>query len=198
MRAHALHAPVFLGLLPRQTGRCAPPAHRSFAASYSTPKIFTIYQTWRPRQGIFSFHWTTEAMEYEVPCTRPTHRSFADPCCNIFGVKLCTNATIRPYFLRFFLFSIVFGSFLFVILFFFFSPFQFLLILLVGAILRLLILLFLHFNCFCIRDMIINDIHISVILRDFSWGFFDSLGVKIHAFIGATIHPNYCCFILFY
>ncbi len=32
VRARALRAPVFLGSLPRPTGRCAPPAHRSFAA----------------------------------------------------------------------------------------------------------------------------------------------------------------------
>jgi hypothetical protein len=40
VRARALHPPVFWGLLPRKTGRCAPPphAHRSFAASYSIPK----------------------------------------------------------------------------------------------------------------------------------------------------------------
>ncbi|MFN9907336.1 MAG: hypothetical protein ACK56F_14650, partial [bacterium] len=31
LRARALRAPVFLGSLPRPTGRCAPPAHRSFA-----------------------------------------------------------------------------------------------------------------------------------------------------------------------
>jgi hypothetical protein len=44
VRARALRAPVFLGALPRQTGRCAPAAHRSFAASYSSAKkyIFTI------------------------------------------------------------------------------------------------------------------------------------------------------------
>ena len=41
VRARALRAPVLLGSLPRKTGRCAPtppPAHRSFAASHSTPK----------------------------------------------------------------------------------------------------------------------------------------------------------------
>ncbi len=45
MRARALPAPVFLGSLPRQTGRCAPSAHRSFAALYLLTKIyiFTIY-----------------------------------------------------------------------------------------------------------------------------------------------------------
>jgi hypothetical protein len=40
VRARALCAPVFLNSLPRQTGAAlrAPPTHRSFAASYSTPK----------------------------------------------------------------------------------------------------------------------------------------------------------------
>ncbi len=38
VRARALRAPVFWNSLPRQTGARAPPAHRSFAASYSTPK----------------------------------------------------------------------------------------------------------------------------------------------------------------
>jgi hypothetical protein len=40
VRARALRAPVFLGALPRQTGRCAPPDHRSFAASYSSAKKY--------------------------------------------------------------------------------------------------------------------------------------------------------------
>ncbi len=30
VRARALRAPVFLGSVPRQKGRCAPPVHRSF------------------------------------------------------------------------------------------------------------------------------------------------------------------------
>jgi hypothetical protein len=32
VRAHALRAPVFLGSVTCQTGRCTPPAHRRFAA----------------------------------------------------------------------------------------------------------------------------------------------------------------------
>jgi hypothetical protein len=32
VRARALRAPVFLGSLPHQTGRCAPPANHSCAA----------------------------------------------------------------------------------------------------------------------------------------------------------------------
>jgi hypothetical protein len=84
MRARALRAPVFLSSLPPQTGRCAPPpAHRSFAASYSTPKnIYNLSNLGRPHQELFSFHWTTEAMKNEDPCPS----------------KLYTDATIRPNF----------------------------------------------------------------------------------------------------
>jgi hypothetical protein len=42
VRARALRAPVFLGALPRQTGRCAPSAHRSCAASYYRPKNINL------------------------------------------------------------------------------------------------------------------------------------------------------------
>jgi hypothetical protein len=38
----------------------APPAHRTYAASYSTPKnIYNLSNLGRPHQGLFSFHWTT-------------------------------------------------------------------------------------------------------------------------------------------
>jgi hypothetical protein len=127
MGARALRAPVFFSSLPHQTARCAPPppAHRSFPAYYLTRKNKqNLSNLGRPRQGLFSFHWTTEAMKYYMrsPAPRPAHRSFADPFGNILGSK-CTVATIRPNFFRFFLFCIAFGSFLFVILFFFFSHF---------------------------------------------------------------------------
>jgi hypothetical protein len=52
----------------------------------------------------------------------PAHRSSADPSRNILGSKLCTGATLRPYFFGF-SFFIVFGSLIFVILFFLFPPF---------------------------------------------------------------------------
>jgi hypothetical protein len=42
------------------------------------------------------------------------------------GSKLCAGATIRPNFFLFFLISTVFGSFLFVNFFFFFSSYLFL------------------------------------------------------------------------
>ncbi len=69
VRARALRAPVFLGSLPCQTGRCAPPlpAHCSFAVSYFTPKnILNLSNLGSPCQGPFSFHRNTEAMKYEV------------------------------------------------------------------------------------------------------------------------------------
>ena len=114
LRARALRAPVFFSSLPRQTGRCAPPlADLSFAAYYSTPKDKQNLSNWgRPHQGLFSFHWTTEAMKYEVRAPAPcTHRSLAE------------DFDLSPNFFRFFLFCIGFGSFLFVIPFFFFSAF---------------------------------------------------------------------------
>ncbi len=89
----------------------------------------------------------------------PAHSSFVDPSGNIFGVKLCTNATIRPYFFGFsFFYSFWMFSFCYSLLFLLFFSissysslliliFLSLLILLVGAILRLLILLFLYFYC---------------------------------------------------
>jgi hypothetical protein len=38
VRARTLRAPAKLGLLTCQAGRCATPAHGSFAASYTSPK----------------------------------------------------------------------------------------------------------------------------------------------------------------
>jgi hypothetical protein len=44
-----------------------PPALRSFAASYFTPKnILNLSNLGRPRQGPFSFHRNTDAMKYKV------------------------------------------------------------------------------------------------------------------------------------
>jgi hypothetical protein len=88
VRARAQRAPVFLGSLPCQTGRCAPPP--PIAASLlliRPPKIFTIYRTWAAY--VKGFFLSTKAMKYEVPCPRPAHRSFADPSGNIFAANLC-------------------------------------------------------------------------------------------------------------
>ncbi len=77
-----VRAPVFLSSLPLQPGRCAPPPRPS-----QPPKLNKIYKTRaarvksfpeincfpsgsnlsRPRHGLFSFHWTTESLKYEVP-----------------------------------------------------------------------------------------------------------------------------------
>ncbi len=51
-----------IGLIATPNGRA--PAHRSFAASCSTPKTkWNLSNSGRPRHGLFSFHWTTEAMK---------------------------------------------------------------------------------------------------------------------------------------
>ncbi len=126
VRACALRAPVFLGSLPRQTGRCAPPpAHRSFAAYYSTPKNKqNLSNLGRPHTGPFFFPRDHRGNEIwgPLPLPHPSQLrwSFRQYC----GVKMyrCDH-TLRPNFFRFFLFCIAFGSFLFVILFFFFSRF---------------------------------------------------------------------------
>jgi hypothetical protein len=101
VRARALRLPVFLSSLPRKLG---PPTSKAF--------FFPL-----------DHMQTEEAMKYEVPCPRPALRSFPDPSGNILGSKLCTGATKRPNFFRFFLFCMVFGSFLFVIFFFLFSSY---------------------------------------------------------------------------
>ncbi len=97
---------------------------------YTLPlqKIHKIYPTWAAHvKDFFSFHRTAEAMRSPAP--RPAHRSFADPSGNILASKVYTGATIRTNFFRFF-FSLVFGSFSFVILFFSYLLFNFFLILL--------------------------------------------------------------------
>ncbi len=118
-------------------GAARPPAHRSFAASYSALK--NISNMGRPRQGLFSIHWTTEAMKKEVPCppAPPIAASLILP-----AIFLGSNyVPMRPDALIFlvFLFSIVLGSFLFVVFFFIVSPFPFPF---------LLILLFLSFSSY--------------------------------------------------
>jgi hypothetical protein len=143
VRARALRAPVFLGSLQHQPGRCAPPAHRSFAASYSPPKLNKSIELGPPTSWAFFFpldHRTSPA-----PC--PAHHSFtasystqklnkiyrtgaahvmgfflstfADPSTNIVGSKLCTDATIGLNFFRFLFLSSY--RFLFFLLFSYYS-----------------------------------------------------------------------------
>ncbi len=116
---------------------------------------------------------------------------------NILGSKLCIGVTIRPNFFRFSLFCIAFGSVLFVILFFLISSYSSLLIilflplliLLVGAMLRLLFISSYILNCIMICPPF--------------WGvfrggqaLFDPFGVKTNVY-GATILSNFFYFILF-
>ncbi len=103
------------------------------------PKIFTIYRTWAANVKGFFFPLDHRGYEIGSPLP-PAHRTFADPSGNIFGVKLCTNATRRdalifsvfPFFYSFrilFLLFSYFSSLLFLFLFFlFFSSYPSLLI----------------------------------------------------------------------
>jgi hypothetical protein len=121
------------------------PAHRSFAVSYLTPKnILNLSNLGRPRQGPFSFHRNTEALKYEVhlPPASPIAALLILPAI-FWGQNFVPVPPYALIFLFWFFFSIVFGSFLFIILFPFYPPFQFNLILL---FLSLLILLFLFFS----------------------------------------------------
>jgi hypothetical protein len=106
------------GLLPRQTARCAPPlpAHRSFAASYLTPKnILNLSNLGPPRQGPFSFHRNTEAMKYEVhlPPASPITALLILP--SIFWGQ--NYVPVSPYAIIFFGFSFLYFSDLFFLLF---------------------------------------------------------------------------------
>jgi hypothetical protein len=122
----------------------APPAHCSFAASYSTPKnIYNLSNLSRPRPGLLSFQWTTEAMKYEVPSpTPPIAAVLILP-----AIFLGSNyVAMRPYALNFFVFFAVFGSFscysLLFLLSFSLSSYSSLLISSYSSLLRLLILPF--------------------------------------------------------
>ncbi len=73
-------------------------------ASYSIISLrYNLSNLDRPRQWLFSFHWTTEVVKYEVPCPPPPHRSFAHTSGNILR---STSATIYPKFFLFFPFFI--------------------------------------------------------------------------------------------
>ncbi len=151
-----------LELIAMSNGRCAP--HPPIAASLlliRPPKINKIYRTRAARvkgfpenkcfssssnlglhrQGLFSFHWTTQTMKYEAPC--PAHRSFAEPSGNVLGSKLCTGATIRPNFNRFFSFFMQFFD-----LFYSFHNLLYFLIFFYSYLLFLLFYLFLFFLFF--------------------------------------------------
>ncbi len=63
VRARALRAPVFLGSLTRQKGRCAPPpVRRSFAASYSSKIKITYF----PKQNAYLQTQTRAARDVDL------------------------------------------------------------------------------------------------------------------------------------
>ena len=124
--------PSFWAHCHAQRGAARPPAHRSFAASYLTPKnIYNLSNLGCPRQWLFSIHWTTEAMKFEVPLFSFLYSSWIFYFC---------------YFLLFLL-SFLFPSYSSFLILLFLS----LLILLVGVILCLLILPF--FDPFGVKFM---------------------------------------------
>ncbi len=160
--------PSFSAHCHTKQGAARPPAHRSFAAYYSAPRNAKSIELWLPTFRAFSFNWTTCRlkrlwnMRSLAPCL--AHRSFPDPSGNILGSKLWTGATKRPNFFRFFLFCRVFGSFLFVILFFLFSSYSSLFILL------FLSLLYHSSSSYILNCLLYYRHEISVILRDFLRG----------------------------
>ncbi len=164
MRTCALRAPVFLGSLQRQTGRCAPPPRPSQLRCFlfDPQKYLQSIELGPPTSRASFFPMDHRGYEIWGPLPRTAHRSFADPSGQIFGVKLCSNATICPNFFvffysfwAFFCYSLLFlisfslSSYSSLLILLFLS----LLILLVGAILRLLILPF--FDPFGVKFMYI-------------------------------------------
>ncbi len=144
--------------------RPPPPIAASLLMYNSAPKNkLNLSNLGRPNSALFSFHGTTEAMNYEVPCPCRTHRSFADPFGNIWG----QTVLVLPYALTFFdfsffvqlldLFFLLFSSFssLLFNFFFFISSYPSLLTSAYSShryptMLRLLILLFLYFKLFVV------------------------------------------------
>jgi hypothetical protein len=66
--------PSFWAHCHAKRGAARPPAHRSLAASYSSSKKMYYFQKVKlpsgpslGRQGRISFHWTTEALKYNIP-----------------------------------------------------------------------------------------------------------------------------------
>jgi hypothetical protein len=134
-----------LGSLTPKTG-CAPPAHRSFAASYSARQ--------KIKKGLFSFNWTKEAMKYVVPPDTP-HPTPPRPSLYLSSDILGSNyVPVRPYALTFSFLSFLYSFFIFYFcVFYSYSSLFFNFVLIISSyssrtILRLLILLFLYFKRF--------------------------------------------------
>ncbi len=121
VRARALCAPVFFSSLPRQTGRCAPfPAHRSFAASQ---KYIKSIELGPPTSKAFFFPQDHRGYEKWGPLPQPRPSQLCWFFRQYFGVKIMYRCDHTPKFLLIFPFLYSFWIFLFVLIFFFFSPF---------------------------------------------------------------------------
>ncbi len=97
LRARALRAPVFLGSLPRQTGRYAPliSAHRSFL--FDPKKFIKSVELGSPTSRAFFFPQDHRGHEiWGPPAPRPAHHSFADPSGNNLGVKIMYRCHHTP------------------------------------------------------------------------------------------------------
>jgi hypothetical protein len=90
VRARALRAPIFLGSLPRQTGRCAPPPRPSQLRCFllDPQKYLQSIELGPPTSRASFFPMEHRGYEIWGPLPRPAHRSFADPSGNIFGVAM--------------------------------------------------------------------------------------------------------------
>jgi len=147
-------------------------------ASYSIISLrYNLSNLGSPRQGLFSFHWTTEVVKYEVPCPPPPPIA-----ASLILPAIFWGQPVRPYALNFFVFSffyIVFWYFLFVILFLFFSPFYFFSF--ISSYPSLLILLILHV-LFFVFLFFSSYIWICFLYYRHAGGkaFFDSFGAKVY------------------
>ena len=153
---------------PKRGTARPPPAHRSFAASYSTPKIYKIYPTLAAHVKDFFLSTVPQRLWGPLPPVPPLPAIF-------WGQKYIP---VRPYaliFSVFIFFSFWIFSFRYSLLFllsFSISSYSSLLISFYSfrrAILRLLILLLLYFQLFVALHtcILIIYVHISVILRGF-------------------------------
>ncbi len=137
VRARALRAPVFLGSLPRQTGRCAPPlpAHRSFL--FDPQKYLQSIELGPPTSRTFFF--PLDPRGYEIWCPLPPAPPIAASLI-LPAIFLGSNyVPMRPY-------ALIFSFFFFFYSFWIFSFCYSLLFLLsfsISSYSSLLILLFL-------------------------------------------------------
>jgi hypothetical protein len=175
VRARALRAPVFLGLLLRQTGRCAPPRPSQLRCFLFGPQKYLQSIELGPPTSRASF-FPMDHRGYEIWGPSP-----APPIAALLilpAIFLGSNyVAMRPCAL---IFSVFYSFWIFVvILFFFFSPFHF-----------LFILLFLSFSSYPSLLIFLSyssrRCYSSSSYSSFFWSIF------------ATIRPSYFCFILFY